>query len=150
MPTNLYGPRDNFDLQNSHVLPALMSKIHDAKISGQKEVIVWGSGTPRREFLYSDDLAEACVYFMEKISAEQCGEHVNIGVGEDISIHELAQILAEAIGYTGSFRFDPSRPDGTPRKVLDVSKQKKLGWSAKTSLRDGIQKTYQWYLENKK
>ncbi len=148
MPTNLYGPRDNFDLQNSHVLPALMRKIHEAKLAGKKEVMIWGSGKSKREFLYSEDFAEACVFFMEKVSAQACDGHVNVGVGQDNTIKELAILLAEIIRYKGSFQFDTSHPDGTPRKILDVSKQKQLGWSAKTSLRDGIQKTYQWYLEN--
>lgn len=149
MPTNLYGPRDNFDLQNSHVLPALMRKIHDAKTKGEKVVTIWGSGQPLREFLYSHDLAEACIFLMEQLNANDIGENLNIGTGEDIRIRELAHIIKGVVGYQGEFVFDSSKPDGTPRKVLDVSKINALGWKAKTSLREGVQKTYDWYLANK-
>ena len=150
MPTNLYGPNDSRDLLNSHVLPALMRKIHDAKISGSKEVTIWGSGKPHREFLYSEDLADACVFFMEKISAKDCDGPVNIGVGADVTISELADILAKEIGYRGKFIYDSSKPDGTPRKLLDVSKQKKFGWKPRVSLQDGIRQTYEWYLKEEK
>lgn len=150
MPTNLYGPRDNFDLKNSHVLPALMRKIHDAKLKREKTVTIWGTGQPLREFLYGDDLAEACVYLIEKCDAKDVGEILNIGMGKDISIKQLAEMIGEVVGYRGEFIFDASKPDGTPRKVLDVSRLNALGWKAKTSLRDGIQKTYDWYLAQQK
>jgi GDP-L-fucose synthase len=147
MPTNLYGPRDNCDLLNSHVLPALMRKIHEAKIAGNKEVVIWGSGSPRREFLFSEDLARACIFFMEKVSAQECNGPINVGVGEDVTIRELAELLAKEIGYTGKFVYDSTKPDGTPRKLLDVSKQRRFGWSPKVSLPDGIRLTYEWYLK---
>lgn len=150
MPTNLYGPKDSFDLLNAHVLPSLMRKIHEAKMSHQKEVVIWGSGTPRREFLYSEDLADACIFFMEKISASECEGPVNIGVGEDVTIRELAELLAKEIGYTGQFVYDSSKPDGTPRKLLDVSKQKKLGWKPRMSFPEGLRKTYEWYVSEEK
>lgn len=157
MPTNLYGPGDNYDLNNSHVLPALLRKIHEAKIANAKEVTVWGSGTPRREFLYSDDMADACVYLLERLeSSELSGlfnaEHqplINIGYGEDLTIRELAETIAEVVGYSGKLVFDTSKPDGTMRKLLDVSKLKQLGWQAMTSLRNGIKVTYKSYLEGK-
>ncbi|CAM5190978.1 GDP-L-fucose synthase [Ureibacillus acetophenoni] len=128
MPTNLYGPNDNYDLQNSHVLPALMKKIHEAKVSGNHEVIVWGSGTPLREFLHVDDLADACVYIMENCTTEQIGEFVNIGTGKELTIHQLAETLREEIGYNGKLIFDTSKPDGTPRKLTDVTRLHQLGW----------------------
>jgi GDP-L-fucose synthase len=143
MPTNLYGPNDNYDLQNSHVLPALIRKAHEAKQRGDSELVVWGSGTPRREFLYVDDLADACVFIME--SGANCGM-LNVGCGTDVTINELAHAVMEVVGFNGSVRFDLSKPDGTPRKLLDVSKLSALGWKAKTSLRDGVQKTYQNYV----
>lgn len=147
MPTNLYGPNDNFDLQNSHVLPALIRKFHEAKVENKPYVEVWGTGTPRREFLYVDDMADACVFLMENYDGE---ETVNIGTGEDVTIKELAEIIKEVVGYEGELNFDTSKPDGTPRKLLDVSKLNKLGWKYKIELRDGIEKSYKWYLENYK
>jgi len=144
MPTNLYGPNDNFDLQNAHVLPALIRKFHEAKVADQKEVVVWGTGSPRREFLYIEDLADACVFFMNNYNSS---EIINIGVGKDISIRELALMVKEIVDYNGELVFDTSKPDGTPRKLLDVSKLSSLGWKAKTSLEEGIKKTYEWYAE---
>ena len=144
MPTNLYGPGDNFDLKVSHVLPALIRKFHEAKEGGEPRVDVWGTGRPRREFLHVDDLADACVYLMLHYSGD---ETVNVGTGEDISISELAQMVGEVVGYDGSISYDPSKPDGTPRKLLDVEKLRALGWRAKTPLREGIEQTYAWFLE---
>lgn len=143
MPTNLYGPGDNFDLNNSHVLPALMRKFHEAKVQGQNQVSIWGSGKPLREFLYSDDLAEACLFLMNHVDAKDCGEHVNIGTGEDISIADLAALIGQVVGFTGTTVYDSSKPDGTPRKLMDVSRLKALGWKASTSLEEGIRKTYE-------
>ena len=142
MPTNLYGPNDNYDLENSHVLPAMIRKFHEAKLSGKESVEIWGTGTPKREFLYVDDLAEACVFLMNEYSGS---EIVNVGTGEDVTIAELAYGVAKAVGYEGRIEFNPEMPDGTPRKLLDVSKIKSLGWTAKTGLRDGIEKTYREY-----
>jgi GDP-L-fucose synthase len=142
MPTNLYGPYDNFDLENSHVLPALLRRIHEAKLNSQPSVVIWGTGNPRREFLYIDDLADACVFLMENYEND---EFVNIGTGQDLTIHELAELIKEVVGYRGDLIFDTSKPDGTPRKLLDVSKLTALGWQAQTGLREGIQKTYEWY-----
>ncbi len=139
MPTNLYGPNDNYDLQGSHVLPALLRKVHEAKLRDEPEVVVWGSGTPRREFLYVEDLADACVYLMEKGYE---GELVNIGTGQDVTIRELAELIMTSVGYGGAIRFDASKPDGTPRKLLDVSRMSSLGWTARTSLEDGIRRAY--------
>lgn len=141
-PTNLYGPGDNFDLQNSHVMPALIRKFHEAKSSGAKEVTVWGTGTPRREFLHVDDLAEALLFLMDKYDGE---EIVNIGTGEDVTIRELAELVQRTVGYEGKLAFDTSKPDGTPRKLLDVSKLTKLGWKAKTALPEGLRTTYEWF-----
>jgi GDP-L-fucose synthase len=146
MPTNLYGPGDNYDLNNSHVIPALIRKMHDAKTAGAKEVTVWGSGTPRREFLYSEDLADAVVFLMERVDRDAAGEFVNIGVGEDVSIAELAHLIAEIVGFRGALAFDTSKPDGTPRKLLDVSRLQKLGWRATTDLRNGLTQAYRNYL----
>jgi GDP-L-fucose synthase len=146
MPTNLYGFNDNFDLQSSHVLPALIRKFVDAKKTGSKSVTIWGSGSPKREFLFVDDLADACVFLMNNYNGSDI---INIGVGEDISILELATIMKEEVGYNGKIEFDLTKPDGTPRKLLDVSKIHRLGWKAETHLRDGIRKTIQWYKENK-
>jgi len=137
MPTNLYGP-----LENSHVLPAMIRKFHEAKLSGKESVEIWGTGTPKREFLYVDDLAEACVFLMNEYSGS---EIVNVGTGEDVTIAELAYGVAKAVGYEGRIEFNPEMPDGTPRKLLDVSKMKSLGWTAKTGLREGIEKTYREY-----
>lgn len=145
MPTNLYGPGDNFDLANSHVLPALMRKFHEAKANGEPEVVMWGSGTPRREFLHVDDLADAVVQLTETYEGEDI---VNIGVGEDISIRELAELMREVTGYHGEIVADTSKPDGTPRKLLDVSRVHALGWQAKIPLRQGIEETYRWFLEH--
>lgn len=149
MPTNLYGPGDNYDLQNSHVLPALIRKMHEAKERGACDVEIWGSGSPRREFLHSDDLARACVFLMQHCSARDIGEIVNIGTGMDISIAELARLVADIVGFTGALRFNSSYPDGTPRKLLDVSRLEALGWAARTELRDGIRLSYSDYLETK-
>ena len=147
MPTNLYGPGDNFDLQSSHVLPALLRKFHTAKESGTKEVTVWGSGTPRREFLYVDDLADALCFLMERYDSP---EIINVGCGEDITIAELAALVADVVGFRGALVFDRSKPDGTPRKLLDVGKMTALGWQPRTQLRDGVRVTYDWYLKNAK
>ena len=145
MPTNLYGPGDNFDLQTSHVLPALLRKLHTAKQNGSTEATIWGSGTPRREFLYVDDLADALLFLMERYDSP---EIINVGCGEDVTIAELARLIAEIVGFRGDLVFDRSKPDGTPRKLLDVSKSRALGWQAKTPLADGIRATYDWYLAN--
>lgn len=143
MPTNLYGPGDKFDLETSHVLPALIRRFHEAKLHGAPTVTLWGTGTPRREFLHVDDLADACVYLMRHYSGE---EPVNVGTGEDITIRELAELVREIVGYGGEIRFDPTMPDGTPRKLLDVSKLASLGWRARIPLRRGIEDTYAWFL----
>ncbi|WP_130890869.1 GDP-L-fucose synthase [Fusobacterium ulcerans] len=146
MPTNLYGINDNFDLETSHVLPALIRKIHEAKITNKEEVVIWGTGKPLREFMYVDDLADALVHLMLNYSEEI---HVNMGTGKDISIGELAEIVKEVIGYSGRIVNDLSKPDGTPRKLLDVSRLEATGWKYKVELKEGIEKTYKWYLENK-
>lgn len=146
MPTNLYGPGDNYDLENSHVLPALIRKMHEAKQRGDREVVVWGTGRPRREFLYCDDLADACVFLMEHHTARDLGEFINIGVGADLTVRELAELVAKVVNYTGRLAFDTSKPDGTPQKLLDVSRLTRLGWRAKTELTDGIVLTYRDYL----
>ncbi|KRD84533.1 GDP-fucose synthetase [Bacillus sp. Root147] len=145
MPTNLYGPNDNFDLQTSHVLPALLRKFHEAKENKAPYVEMWGTGTPKREFLYSDDLADACIFLMNNYVGN---EIVNIGVGEDITIKELGEKVKAVVGYQGEIRFDKSKPDGTPRKLVDVSKINQLGWSAETALENGLEKAYKWFLEN--
>jgi len=147
MPTNLYGPNDNFDLLSSHVLPALLRKAHIAKQEGKRELIVWGSGNPRREFLHVDDLAAACLFLLQKYDSP---EIVNIGCGEDISIRELAELICEIVGFKGDLAWDTTKPDGTPRKLLDISKIHALGWRHRIELRDGIGRTYQWFLENQK
>lgn len=144
MPTNLYGINDNFDLNNSHVLPAMIRKFHEAKMENKPEVVLWGTGRVLREFLYVDDLADALVHLMNHYSAES---HVNIGTGEDLSIHDLALIVKETVGYQGNIVYDSSKPDGTPRKLLDVSLLHSTGWHHKTSLREGIKNVYQWYQE---
>ncbi|WP_313892566.1 GDP-L-fucose synthase [Psychrobacillus sp.] len=148
MPTNLYGPNDNFDLQSSHVLPALMRKIHEAKVNKESTVSVWGSGAPLREFLHADDLADACTYLMEQCDAGQVGEFVNIGMGKEVSIEQLALLLCDVIGYEGKLVFDISKPDGTPRKLTDVSKLHRLGWKHSIELKEGVQDAYNWYLDN--
>jgi GDP-L-fucose synthase len=145
MPTNLYGPGDNFHPDNSHVLPALMGRIHEAKQAHAPEVVIWGSGTPRREFLFVDDLAQACLFLLENYDAP---ETINIGAGVDLSIRQLAEMVAGVVGFEGNLVQDPSKPDGTPRKLLDVSRLSELGWKASTSLADGIRSTYDWYLKN--
>jgi GDP-L-fucose synthase len=145
MPTNLYGPNDNFDLVSSHVLPALLRKAHEAKTSGARQLTLWGSGEPRREFLHVDDLAEACLLLLEKYDSPDI---INVGCGEDISIRELAELICEIVGFDGELVWDRSQPDGTPRKLLDVSKLKALGWEPVVSLRDGIVHTYEWFLAN--
>jgi GDP-L-fucose synthase len=147
MPTNLYGPGDNYHPEYSHVVAALIRRFHEAKAAGVSKVVVWGTGTPRREFLYVDDMADACVHLMKTYSNP---ELVNIGTGEDITIAEFARVVAAVIGYTGEISFDPSRPDGTPRKLLDVSRLAKLGWKARTSLEEGIKLAYQAYLAESK
>jgi GDP-L-fucose synthase len=148
MPTNLYGLGDNYDLQNSHVLPALIRKMHEAKMQNAKEVVVWGTGTPKREFLYSEDLADACVFLMEKYNVADIGEFVNIGSGKEITIRELAELVSEIVGFRGQLVFDTSKPDGTPRKLLDVSRLHSLGWKPKTEFREGIARAYADYLQN--
>jgi GDP-L-fucose synthase len=144
MPTNLYGINDNFDLNSSHVLPALIRKFHEAKEVNAPYVELWGSGKPLREFLYVDDLADALLHLMRHYSDEI---HVNVGMGEDISIHDLALLIKEVVGYSGELRYDSTKPDGTPRKLLDVSRLNQSGWHYKTSLREGIEKVYHWYKE---
>lgn len=146
MPTNLYGPNDNFDLKNSHVLPALIRKVHEAKERGDSNVEIWGTGKPLREFLYVDDMADACVFLMENYNGE---EHVNIGTGEEISIKGLAELVKEVVGFNGELVFNSDMPDGTPRKLTDVSKLHELGWKHKVELKDGIEEAYNWYEENK-
>lgn len=145
MPTNLYGPGDNFDLTSSHVLPALMRKVHEAKVQEAAEVTVWGSGTPRREFLHVDDCADACVHLLQDYSAEG---HVNVGSGVDVTIRELAERIAAQLGYSGALAFDTSKPDGTPRKLMSSAKLAALGWQASIPLADGIAQTYDWYLQH--
>jgi len=145
MPTNLYGPGDNFDLQNSHVLPALIRKFHEAKIDGSRQVVIWGTGSPRREFLHVDDLASAAVHLMLNYNEP---EIVNVGTGEDITIADLARLIQRTVGFDGELVFDSTKPDGTPRKLLDVSRLTNLGWRANISLEQGIASIYQWFLEN--
>lgn len=147
MPTNLYGPYDNFDLKTSHVMPALIRKFHEAKINNKPFVEIWGTGKPLREFLYVDDMADACVFLMENYEGEQ---HVNIGTGKEVTIGELAEMVKEAVGYKGKLKFNSDMPDGTPRKLLDVSKLEGLGWKYKMELMDGIVEAYKWYKENTK
>ena len=146
MPTNLYGPHDNFDLASSHVLPALLRKAHEAKIRGEEKITVWGSGLARREFLHVDDMADACLFLVQSYNSP---EIINIGSGEDISILELATLICEVVDYRGVLEWDTTKPDGTPRKLLDVSKLQKLGWKPGISLRKGIADTYEWFLENR-
>lgn len=155
MPTNLYGPFDNFHPENSHVVPALIRRFHDAKAESAKTVTVWGSGTPKREFLYVDDMAAASIYVMNlgfdqyaKIT-EPMMSHINVGTGEDCTIRDLAEMIAEVVGFEGALEFDASKPDGTPRKVMDVSKLKKMGWTASVELRDGLAESYSWFLSNR-
>src|SRR5436189_2594226 len=145
MPTNLYGPGDNFDLETSHALAALLRKAHEAKMSGAGEIIVWGTGEPRREFLHVDDLAAAVLFLLEKYDSP---EIINVGCGEDISIRELAELICDVVGFRGELKWDRSKPNGTPRKLLDVSKIKNLGWQPTISLRDGVARLYEWFLDN--
>ncbi len=145
LPTNLYGPGDNFDLESSHVIPALMRKIHEAKAAGANKVTLWGTGRPRREFLHVDDCADALVHLMQRYSGET---HVNVGCGQDVTIRELADTIARVVGWDGAFAFDPGKPDGTPRKLLDTRLLSRLGWTPSTSLEDGLRQTYAWYLKN--
>lgn len=155
MPTNLYGPGDNFDLTSSHVVPALMRKFHEARVAGLDEVEVWGSGRPRREFLHVDDMAAACVFVMQldhqtyARHTQPMLSHINVGVGDDVTIRELAEAVGDVVGYGGEIRFDVTKPDGTPRKLLDVSRLKALGWQAGIGLRDGLLGTYRWVLEHR-
>jgi GDP-L-fucose synthase len=160
MPTNLFGPHDNFNLETSHVLPALIRKYHEAKVrgeqTGEKQIVeIWGTGTPRREFLYVEDLADACLFIMnlndaqyEPIFRDGRTPLINIGFGKDITIRELANIIQEVVGFDGDIRFDQTKPDGTPQKLLDISRIRELGWKPKISLKDGIRKTYRWCVEN--
>src|SRR5262249_40152643 len=145
MPTNLYGPNDSFDLESSHVLAALLRKAHEAKTRSEKNLIVWGTGTPRREFLHVDDLASACLLLLEKYDSP---EIINVGCGEDISIRELAEVICDIVGFEGELVWDTSKPDGTPRKLLDVTKICGLGWQRTIPLRKGIRQTYEWFLAN--
>ncbi len=145
MPTNMYGFNDNFDLQSSHVLPALMIKVHNAKVNGDKSYEVWGSGSPLREFMYADDCADALVHLLQHYSGES---HVNVGTGEEVSIRQLAETMCEVIGFDGELVFDAGKPDGTPRKLMDSSLLRGMGWSPKVQLKQGIERTYQWYLDN--
>lgn len=145
MPTNLYGPYDNFHPENSHVMPALIRRFHEAKVSNAKEVVVWGSGTPLREFLYSEDMADACIYLMETYEGN---DFFNIGTGKEITIRGLAEMIKEVVGYHGKLVFDASKPDGTPRKLLDVSKLERTGWKYKVELKEGVEKAYKWFVEN--
>lgn len=145
MPTNLYGPFDNFSLSSSHVLPALMRRTHEAKLAKADSVEIWGSGNPRRELMYSDDMADACLFLLDYFSGSG---PVNVGTGTDVTIRELAEMVRDVVGFEGELRFDTSKPDGTPRKLMDVSRINANGWKAKTSLREGMEKTYQWFLEH--
>jgi GDP-L-fucose synthase len=145
MPTNMYGPGDNFDLENSHVLPALIRKLHDAKTQGQSTVTLWGTGSPKREFLHADDLGRACVFLLENYDNEIA---INVGVGEDISIRDLAELIRRVVGFEGEIEWDLSKPDGTPRKLLNVNLLSSLGWKYRTSLAHGIRDVYSWYIQN--
>ena len=145
MPTNLYGPCDNFDLEGSHVLPALLRKVHEAKMRNERQVVLWGTGTPRREFLHADDLADALRFLIESYDSP---EIINVGCGEDVTIRELAEIVLDVVGFEAELVFDATKPDGTPRKMLDITRLRKLGWNPRISLRDGIRQTYEWFLAN--
>ncbi len=147
MPTNLYGPNDNFDLETSHVMPALIRKFHEAKVNNEPEVIVWGTGKPLREFMHVDDMADACVYLMENYDFSDIEEFVNIGVGEDVTISELVELIKEVVGFEGKIRYDTSKPDGTPRKLMDVTKLNGLGWKAKIPLENGIKELSRQYMK---
>jgi GDP-L-fucose synthase len=145
MPTNLYGPFDNFDLQSSHVLPAMIRKFHDARVEGRSEVVLWGTGSPRREFLHVDDLADACLFIMRRYDE---AEHINVGTGEDLTIRDLAEMVRDVVHPQARLVFDPSKPDGTPRKLLDVGRLHRLGWRPRIGLREGLAATYAWFLQN--
>jgi GDP-L-fucose synthase len=145
MPTNLYGPQDNFDLESSHVLPAMIRKFHDARVAGRDEVVLWGTGTPRREFLHVDDLADACLFLMERYDNE---EHINVGTGEDLPIRGLAELIRDIVHPGARLAFDTSKPDGTPRKLLDVSRLHDLGWRHRIALREGIESVYEWFVQH--
>ena len=154
MPTNLYGPNDNFNSENSHVVPAMMARFHEAKVNSKESIIIWGTGKPKREFLHVDDMAAASVYVLKMArdiyyaSCSPMCSHLNVGTGQDCTIRELAETMAEVVGFSGKIAFDTSKPDGTPRKLLDVSKLSQLGWKASISLREGLKSTYSWYLEH--
>jgi GDP-L-fucose synthase len=148
MPTNLYGPNDNYHPENAHAIPMLLRRFHEAKLAGQASVAVWGTGTPRREFMYVDDMADACVFLVENFAARDLNELINIGTGEDCTIQELAELIKKTVGFKGDIVFDPTKPDGTPRKLLDVSRLHKLEWKHKTSLEEGLRKTYEDFLGN--
>jgi len=150
MPTNLFGPHDNFDLETSHVMPAMIRRFHEAKEQGAASVKLWGTGKPMREFLHVDDLAKACIHLMERYDAAEVGEFVNIGTGTDLTIRELAQLVSEVVGYKGAIEWDASKPDGTPRKLLDVSRIHGLGWKARIGLKEGIRDAYAWFLDQNK
>ncbi len=145
MPTNIYGPHDNYDAKNSHVVPALLRRFHEAKGQNASEVVVWGTGSPRREFMHVDDLADACLFVMKEYDASST---LNVGVGEDVTIREVAELIREVVDFKGDLKFDPSKPDGTPRKLLDVSRLKAMGWTAKVSLREGMESSYAWFKAN--
>jgi GDP-L-fucose synthase len=145
MPTNLYGPNDNFDLESSHVLPAMIRKFHDAKLEGRDEVVIWGSGSPRREFLHADDLADACLFLMRSFDEES---HINVGTGEDLTIRELAELVGEVVHPEARLIFDTTKPDGSPQKLLDVSRLHDLGWKHSIDLQEGVKSTYRWFLDN--
>ena len=145
MPTNLYGPGDNYDPETSHVMAALIHKFHEAKMNNEPHVVVWGTGAPRREFMHVDDMADACVYLMENYDTEDIKEFVNVGVGEDVTIKELAELIGEIVGYNGKIVYDTTKPNGTPQKLLDISRLRELGWSAKIPLKNGIKQAYEWY-----
>jgi nucleoside-diphosphate-sugar epimerase len=154
MPTNLYGPGDNFHPANSHVMPAMMRRFHEAVQQGRDEVVVWGTGAPRREFLHVDDMAEASLFVMDldratyEANTQPMLSHINVGTGEDVSIRQLAELLAEVTGFNGRLVFDTTKPDGTPRKLMDVSRLAAMGWRARTGLREGVEGTYKWFLAN--
>jgi GDP-L-fucose synthase len=154
MPTSLYGPGDNFDLANSHVIPALMRGIHEAKVTGAPSVTIWGTGTPRRELLHVDDMAAACIHVMElprevyQAQTQPLTSHINVGTGQDVSIRELAQLIADVVDFPGELQFDPRKPDGAPRKLLEVSRLAEMGWTARIGLREGLESTYRWFLAN--
>jgi GDP-L-fucose synthase len=154
MPTNLYGPHDNFHPENSHVIPALIRRFHDAKASGAEEIVIWGTGTPMREFLHVDDMAAACIHVMNLDAATYAANtnpmlsHINVGTGRDVTIRELAETLASVVGFTGRIAFDPSKPDGTLRKLMDVERLANLGWHYQIELKDGLTSAYRWYVDN--